>query len=245
MRLLQKAQQVLQNRGYLLTWVPPGMTLPANQLDDFFLLAASHLTQRKKEIFFVQIGANDGKSNDPIFPLVRDLGWSGIALEPVPAVFDLLRETYVGVDRVQCINAALGHRSGTATFYTVEDSPSEVTSYRVHQLSSFNLDTILKHEPFVPRLRERLREIQVRTMTFADIREMADRPIDVVQIDTEGFDAEIVRMLDLSASGPQLIQYEHAHLGKADQSDCIDRLVRHGYRIGRTRTDTIAYRLAR
>ena len=33
--------------------------------------------------FFVNIGANDGVSNDLIYPFLREYAWSGIVVEPL------------------------------------------------------------------------------------------------------------------------------------------------------------------
>ena len=54
---------------------------------------------RDPEFFFVQIGANDGRSlggtpgvtDDPIFEYVHTYRWSGLLVEPIPYLFDRLR----------------------------------------------------------------------------------------------------------------------------------------------------------
>jgi hypothetical protein len=45
-------------------------------------------------LFFVEIGANDGKFADPLYPLVTSRGWHGLLVEPVGDVFQLLLESY-------------------------------------------------------------------------------------------------------------------------------------------------------
>ena len=34
--------------------------------------------------YFLDIGANDGVTNDPIFPFIEERGWRGLAVEPDP-----------------------------------------------------------------------------------------------------------------------------------------------------------------
>ena len=43
----------------------------------------NNLSKSKKgKIFFIQIGANDGQWNDPIYKFIRRDRWSGILIEP-------------------------------------------------------------------------------------------------------------------------------------------------------------------
>ena len=45
-------------------------------------------------LFFLQIGANDGVSDDPINALVRKYNWSGILVEPGSEAFIDLQNNY-------------------------------------------------------------------------------------------------------------------------------------------------------
>src|SRR4051812_3099016 len=49
---------------------------------------------KRDEVFFVQIGSNDGKRNDPIHDLaIGNESWNGLFVEPVPQLFEKLKET--------------------------------------------------------------------------------------------------------------------------------------------------------
>jgi len=47
---------------------------------------------RNKNIFFIQIGANDGISQDPIYKYSQN--WDGILIEPIPEIFENLKRNY-------------------------------------------------------------------------------------------------------------------------------------------------------
>ena len=48
-----------------------------------------------KELFFIQIGANDGISVDPIHNLVKKNNWTGILFEPGKDAFgDLIKSSF-------------------------------------------------------------------------------------------------------------------------------------------------------
>ena len=66
------------------------------------------------------------------------------------------------------------------------------------------------------------------------------RALDLLQIDAEGYDAEIVRMIDFAAIRPALIKYEHLHLAARDAADVKRILTDNGYRLIREKMDTIA-----
>src|SRR3954468_10330611 len=75
-------------------WPPPR---PANLL----ALAASELVLRQvqsggaySDVAFLQIGANDGVTGDPIRAFVTRYGWHGVCLEPQPEAFARLQATY-------------------------------------------------------------------------------------------------------------------------------------------------------
>lgn len=64
--------------------------------------------------------------------------------------------------------------------------------------------------------------------------------LDLLQIDTEGFDAEIIKMIDFSVIRPQIIKYEHVGLSDADKQNTELLLKQYGYRVFREGGDSIA-----
>lgn len=69
--------------------------------------------------FFVDVGARDGTLNSNTHYLEQRLGWTGIALEPHPDLFETLRETR----SCQCLNVAAGRASDTLEFVKFLDPP--------------------------------------------------------------------------------------------------------------------------
>ena len=54
----------------------------------------------KKDIFFIQIGSNDGIAGDPIHQYISEHNWSGILVEPIKYVFERLLHNYTGYPRL-------------------------------------------------------------------------------------------------------------------------------------------------
>ncbi len=192
---------------------------------------------------FVEIGSNDGEQHDHLRPFILDRGWTGVMVEPVPYVFARLEANYAGVDGVALENAAVAATAGRMTFHHLRDaSPEERATLPdwYDGVGSFDRATILSHAPQMPDIAERIVERDVEALTFAGLLERHGiRRLDVLVIDTEGYDAEIIRHIDFTAVAPRLIVYEHYHLPAADRAATRALLARAGYETLEEGFDTI------
>jgi hypothetical protein len=76
------------------------------------------------QIFFVQIGAHDGKTGDHLRPFVLERGWKGVMVEPVMASFQKLVDNYAGLPGLSFVRAAVADRDGEIEFWRcIEDAP--------------------------------------------------------------------------------------------------------------------------
>jgi hypothetical protein len=66
------------------------------------------------------------------------------------------------------------------------------------------------------------------------------RKIDWVQIDAEGFDFEIIKMLSIDKLQPKVIVYEKSHLSSHDQQACLSLLHGNNYVTSDISENTIA-----
>jgi FkbM family methyltransferase len=169
------------------------------------------LALKKKDIFFLEVGANDGVSGDPLHYFVRKHGWRGIALEPIPDVFEKLRHTYEHEKNVSPYCAALSDADGRMSFYRVQPGAS-IPSW-CNLLGSFSKQTILSHKVSVPEIDRYIVECDVQTISFGTLVKQFDiTKIDVIAIDTEGYDYEILKMIDFKSFRPSLVIWEQIHL---------------------------------
>src|SRR4051812_7423126 len=67
--------------------------------------------------YFIQVGANDGITDDDIRVHVVGQQWRGILIEPLPDVFEQLRANYSGFDRLQFANLAITSATGPVEFW--------------------------------------------------------------------------------------------------------------------------------
>jgi len=199
---------------------------------DVFQILIEQLDPSDPDFFVLQVGANDGETLDPIRRSVLRYHWKGILLEPLPDAFAKLSANYRDQPQLVLENAALARRDGTAEIWTLSNSSGLQATFDRTRLTAH----LPGHTKVVP--------ITVRTVSVSTLlrTHQVDR-IDLLQIDTEGFDFEVLKMLFHESSlRPRLIRYEHVHLSHADRAACVDLLAHEGYRMFPDFIDTIALR---
>ncbi len=245
----QFIKEIVELFGYTLSKSRKGEVKYQNQIskDNFFDIYFGKVNPAN--FFFVQIGANDGKTNDPMFPYVTRYNLRGISVEVQPDVFLLLKETYQEFSNVQCVNAAIANETGETTFFSVKDSAITKENYsRMTGIATFNKD-VLRHTiknklPVGVDVDDYIQDTQVQTYTLdAFFIKYNVQKIDMIQIDCEGYDYEIIKMIDFKKFSPSIINFESNHLSNADRQNCEKLLESHGYKWFRHGIDTCAYKV--
>ena len=227
--LKRAAVRWLSSRPELHNWVRRGycrMGLGTRTENDFLFA----LARKQSDIFFLNIGANDGVTNDPLYYFAKRYRWAGIALEPVPEVFEKLRATYQDNQKVLPVCAALSDRDGTVAFYRVNPGPG--VPERCNRLGSFSRDVLLSSKHLFPEIEQHIIEQQVATITFYTlVAQCGISRIDVVSIDAEGYDYEILKQIDFRRFRPSLVIYEQLHLDEEMKAESKRMLEDFGYEV--------------
>lgn len=207
--------------------------------------------------FFVQIGANDGVSNDPLHRFVRRHRPRGILVEPQHDVFRSLVDNYRGQEGLRFANLAIARQDGMMPIYRIvpdfyetfrslyrsSANPSGVSSLDRRHVEDFLLNNARSF--FSDRsVGDYVRADEIETCTFRTFidRYGIDR-IDLLQVDTEGFDFEVVRMLfDSTVLRPRVLNFEHKNLSWEDRESCEMLLLERGYSLFHHRGNTCAFR---
>lgn len=183
----------------------------------------------------VQVGASDGSLNDPLADFLASLECRAVLVEPLPEAFCQLSGRHADRPGILCRQVAIDKVDGKRALYTITDD----CPYIGGQLTSFSRDHLLKNG-VKPR---HIQTIEVPTMPLSRILSDADiERIDLLQVDTEGFDDVIVRMaLELSAP-PWFINFEHLHLSKKAEANLQRDLRSGGYSWVKSDWDTLAWK---
>lgn len=208
----------------------------------------------------VQIGANDGSINDPVYNFVKfakdrtDI----LLVEPQEDLIPYLRQNYAFHPNAKVIQAAVGP-PGTLELYAVEQAywpelkpikyavdwpdyraPTGVTSAErahVHKWLNENLK--------VPDDADKaIRSFQVPCMDVVGL--VAETgfgtDVDVLQIDAEGFDDTVIYNANLDQIRPVIINFEIEHLSKERLTALSDYLYEHGFKMNFYDRDALATR---
>jgi FkbM family methyltransferase len=196
----------------------------------------------KADVFFVQVGSNDGVQGDPIHDLIiaRE-HWRGIFIEPINFLFCRLRNNYGDSERFVFENVAISNRSETKKFYYVsEKAKTELDlPYWHDQLGSFDKKHITRMlgDQMHPYIIEE--DVECQPLQVILDRNRVDA-IDLLHIDTEGFDYQVLSQVEFKRYKPSAILFEH-HLLTDDEFFKARKLLRRsGYRLVQYGNDTLA-----
>jgi FkbM family methyltransferase len=234
-------QRFANKLGYKIEKVRHPISAPI----DVFALVIHKLATTVPDFFFVQIGANDGITHDPIREYVLKYHWRGLLVEPQPRVFPLLLENYKEEKQLAFEEAVIADKDGVARFFIADENLAPANNLTV--FSSLKKDVLARCLP--PGANKRsaaapaMREVEVKALSVQGLLDKHHiTKIDLLQIDTQGFDCEIVKQFLSTPLRPTVIHFEHYHTAEDDLQKCLRLLVDNGYRFSSQEIDTVAYR---
>lgn len=151
---------------------------------------------------FVDIGANDGVTINNTFYFEKELGWNGLAIEPIPVAYENLKANR----SCHTLNACISDREGTAEFLEVEGRAQMlsglVTKYDKQHLRRINRT--------IQRLGGSVKKTEVECIRIGTAlsRFNIDR-IDFLSLDTEGGELDILKDIDFNAIPVHAISVEN------------------------------------
>jgi FkbM family methyltransferase len=188
--------------------------------------------------FFIQIGAHDGVSFDPICRYARQYNWRGILVEPQPKVFERLVKARHQEKNLFFENAAIGKTDGESSLFAFRENPS--LPYHATMLASFNRRALEKN---THGYNGEIEELKVPTLSVATLlAKHSVKHVDFLQIDTEGFDMEIIKMFMEADVWPTVIHFEDTQGLVSANEWILSPLARRGYAFFHLFPDTLAYR---
>jgi len=217
--------------------------------------AIARLVRRVPDAFFLQIGGFDGESFDPLRPHVLAHNLRGLIVEPIPQYYEKLRALYAGSPAVRTANVAVAEQDGERTLWRFNPEAVEKGLLLPHfaGISSFVMEDLLSDSGVLGRsspnaettaiLRKLVQPVAVQCRTMESLLQVfsIDR-VDILQIDTEGYDFVILKLFDFARHRPFIVHYEHQHLSAADAAAAAALLSGFGYRLIPQQFDTLAVR---
>ena len=203
----------------------------------------------------VVVGANDGKTNDPIynFTMKQSRKTQVLLIEPNAALLPYLRESYSSHPCHQIANCAIG-KDGVLTLYAIKEDwwstfqPHYAKEWPVYRAATGitsatreHLEaSIASHLDLDPEQAIHILCVPSNTLTTLLTRLNWPTPIDVFQIDTEGHDDSIIYASNLELTRPKLIYFECRHIPPRNVKPLLTYLSSHHYRLYEMDGDALA-----
>ena len=171
--------------------------------------------KNKKNGFFVEIGASDGKRFSNTYLLEKSFNWEGICSEPIPSIFKRLCKNR---PNSKCSDYAVYNESNKEVIFDIASSCSLFSGISNH------ITTYKK------RVDSNKVQIKVKTITLNDLLEKYNAPsfIDYLSIDTEGTEYEILQNVDFEKYTFGLIDVENNN-EENKRSLIKEILIKNGY----------------
>lgn len=208
--------------------------LPCADRDFIF----KHVSRVKAPVFFLQIGAMDGVTLDPIHEYVKAGGWHGILVEPLPDMVARLRSTYAQQSGLVFETVGIAEREETRIMYRI---PAETVAkaglpLRAAALSSLNRGHLSEFPAHTAQ-----ETVKCTTLAALLARHKPEK-IDVLQIDASGYDAKILKQFDFARYHPAIVTIEFQHLAGQEKSEAEALLLSNGYLFYQDEGDLFAFR---
>lgn len=174
------------------------------------------------QFYFVQIGANDGYSFDPIHECIIKYQLTGICIEPIESYFNELKITYKAYPQVKLIQNAISETNGPILMHKVIEEASLKLPTWTKGIASIHEDH--HQRTGIPKFA--IETETVHSITFeALIQQENITHIDLLVLDTEGYDIKILSMIDFSQIKPTIIFFEHLYNHHAISDNELGELV--------------------
>ena len=160
----------------------------------------------------VIIGAHSGTH---LHSLISEYDNKKILLvEPVPYNYEKLEESYNNQENIiVCRNAVLDKHKFDNFYYIKKDSIEKLGKHWASGIGSFDKNHILNHwsKRFMVQDKD-IQTIQIEFITFNELAEkFSIKSIDMLQIDVEGAEYQIMRLIDYDKIEIKRILFEAKH----------------------------------
>lgn len=179
------------------------------------------------QISFIQIGANNGTQNTSVFNYILNSSSISILIEPVPYLFEELKDIVGRKKNIFFENLAIGNSNEEKLFYSIRKGNNPNLPVWIYGLGSFYKNTILKHGSAIENLESYICEIKVPVLTFDKLLLKYNlEQVSILQIDTEGYDYDIIKSINFHSVRPDILIFENKHLSRRDYKSCINLLAK-------------------
>ena len=201
------------------------------------------LISKKKINNIIQIGANDGKSDDFLRSSIN-IDTNLLLVEPIKSAFNQLEKNYSGYKNVKFINKAIDVVTGKKNIFSV--NPKYYDFYeKKYKSKDVSWLTVLasfhkEHLKYHGIKSNHIQSTEIDCINFKELIEQYDyQKLDLLVVDTEGYDDVLVTNFINNTYIRPIIILEWIHIKKNKAEELIELLRSNNYKFLKLNKDLI------
>ena len=201
------------------------------------------LIRKKKVNNIIQIGANDGKSDDFLRSSIN-IDTNLLLVEPIKSAFDQLEKNYSNYKNVKFINKAIDVVTGKKNIFSV--NPKYYNFYeKKYKSKDVSWLTVLasfhkEHLEYHGVKTNHIQSTEIDSINFKELIEQYDfQKLDLLVLDTEGYDDVLITNFIQNTDIRPFIILEWIHIKKNKAEELIELLKDNNYRFLKLNKDLI------
>ena len=209
-KLKEFVQRCAEVFGYRIEKLRDTVKAPIDVLE----LLVTRVSAGRPDFFFVQIGANNGLTDDPIRQFVTKYHWHGVLVEPQPRVFQQLLKNYEQEKQLAFENTAIADKDGVARLFVADhrDETADLTVF-----ASLKKNALIRglDNPKAAGVQVQVQEVEVPALSVKTLlAKHRITKIDLLLTDVQGYDSEVIEQFLACGVKPTIIQFEHCHTAR-------------------------------
>lgn len=177
--------------------------------------------KKKRDGFFVDIGANDGITLSNTYVFEKELGWKGICIEPIPAVYEKLVKARTAIN----VNKCIGNKDNTAVKFMKIEGYAEMLSGIIDFFDENHMKRIEQYQKEHGGTSSIIDIQCIRLNTL--LKQHSVNHVDYCSIDVEGGEMGVLESIDFSDINIDVLSVENNNGNKAQ----TDYIIGKGYKL--------------
>ena len=175
----------------------------------------------------IQIGANDGKRFDILNKFIKSNRTKAVLIEPIKKNFEELKVNYQKLKYVKLENSAISVNNEINYLFKVDEQYLRYYANHVPGITSFNKQHLINHGVKKNHItKEKVISSSIKKIIF----KYKLKSLDLLYIDTEGYDGKIVLDFLNSKLFSPIIVFEYIHINNKIFEKVIKKLLKSKYK---------------
>jgi FkbM family methyltransferase len=157
----------------------------------------------------LQIGANDGERFDELNYFIKKYKIKSVLVEPINKYFNELKNNYLNYEFVKIENSAVSVNNEISYLFMVNDKNINKYDEHIKGINSFEIEHLIKHSV----KKNHIEKKKINSLSVTDlINKYNIDELDLLYVDTEGYDGKIVYEFIKNTKLKPIIIFEYIHI---------------------------------